>query len=122
MNGTVDDFGRALVPIRIGCRPGEPGAAIDAWGDTGFTGDLVIANAVVETLNLEESGSVDAVLADGSLIELPTYTCFIDWFGSKRRLEVVANDGEYALLGVGLLIGLELKANYATHELTLMKG
>ena len=68
---------------------------------------------------LRRSGSVDAILADGSEIELVTYTCFVNWFGEERRLEVVANDGDCPLLGVGLLLGLELRVNYCTLELML---
>lgn len=62
-------------------------------------------------------GSVDAILADGSQIELNTHTCHVKWFGSERHLEVVANAGDYPLLGVGMLLRLELRANYQTMEL-----
>ena len=93
--------------------------AIEVWVDTGFTGDLVLPQPTIDALSLCHSGSVDAILADGSEIELATYTCFVNWFGEERRLEVVANDGDYPLLGVGLLLGLELRVNYHTLELTL---
>ena len=93
--------------------------AIEVWVDTGFTGDLVLPQTTIDELNLDHSGSVDAILADGSQIELKTYTCFVDWFGEARRLEVVANDGDYPLLGVGLILGLELRVNYRTMELAL---
>ena len=121
MNGKIDDYGRALLRIDVRGIVGGTANPVDAWVDTGFTGDLVMLNALIERLELKESGSVDAILADGSPIELPTYTCFIDWFGNQRRLDVVANDGEYPLLGVGLLIGMELRANYATLRLSLKK-
>ena len=62
---------------------------------------------------------IDAILADGSQIEARTFTCFVNWFGEERRVEVIANDGDYPLLGVGLLLGLELRANYHTMELVL---
>ncbi len=70
-------------------------------------------------LLLQRSGSVDAILADGSQIQLATFTCFVDWFGQQRRLEVIANDGDFPLLGVGLLLDLDLRINYHTLELTL---
>ena len=79
----------------------------------------MLPQPVVNALALRPSGTVDAILADGSEIQLKTYTCFVGWFGEERRLEVVANDGDYPLLGVGLLLGLELRANYHTLELTL---
>lgn len=65
---------------------------------------------------------MDAVLADGSELELKTYSCFLDWFGEVRHLEVVSNEGRFPLLGVGLLLGLELRVNYQTLELLLLSG
>ena len=87
--------------------------------DTGFTGDLVLPKSIINSISLRLSGSVDAILADGSEIELSTYTCIVDWFGTQRDLEVVANDGDYPLLGVGMLAGLELRVNYLSRELKL---
>lgn len=119
MNGFIDEIGRALLGIEIRPDSSSQAVAIEVWIDTGFTGDLVLPQATIDALALRQSGSVDAILADGSEIELKTYTCFINWFGEERRLEVVANDGDYPLLGVGLLLGLELRVNYHTLELTL---
>ena len=73
----------------------------------------------IEALGLHQSGSVDAVLADGSQTELQTYSCVVEWFGNERNLEVIANDGEYPLLGVGLLLGLELRVDYRNLKLTV---
>ena len=39
---------------------------------------------------------------------LESFTCFLDWFGEDRAVEVIANDGEYPLLGIGLLVGHRL--------------
>ncbi len=119
MRGSIDAGGRALLSIQIGPDSVSRPVAIEAWVDTGFTGDLVLPQATIDALALRQSGSVDAILADGSQIELKTYTCFVNWFGEERRLEVVANDGDYPLLGVGLLLGLELRVNYHTMDVTL---
>jgi clan AA aspartic protease len=121
MRGSIDANGRALLSVRLSAdRESEP-VVIDAWIDTGFTGDLVVPQVIIDRLALPQSGSVDAVLADGSRIEVNTYTCYVNWFGEQRRLEVVANDGAIPLLGVGLLLGLELRANYHTMELSLTR-
>jgi len=124
MNGFVDACGRALLTIEIKPAKSEAPTPIEVWIDTGFNGGLVLPQPQIDDLGLQKSGSVDAVLADGSPIVLHTYTCLINWFGNERRLEVVANDGYYPLLGVGLLLGLELelRANYRTLELTLNAG
>ena len=119
MRGSIDGNGRALLTVQTRPDSESPPVAIEAWIDTAFTGDLVLPEATIDGLALRQSGSVDAVLADGSQIEVKTYTCFVSWFGEERRLEVIANDGDYPLLGVGLLLGLELRANYQTMELVL---
>lgn len=119
MNGFIDENGRALLSVELQPNPASDVVAIEVWVDTGFTGDLVLPQNAIASLGLARSGSVDAILADGSQIELDTYTCFVNWFGEERRLEVVANEGDYPLLGVGLLFGLELRVNYHTLELTL---
>lgn len=119
MRGYIDSDGRALLSVEVRSDATSQTAVIDVWVDTGFTGDLVLPQQRIDTLALRHSGSVDAILADGSQIELRTYTCHVSWFGEDRRLEVVANDGDFPLLGVGLLLGLELRVNYHTMQLEL---
>ena len=119
MRGSIDENGRALLSVRIGPDSESQHVTIEVWIDTGFMGDLVLPQATIDALALRQSGSVDAILADGSRIEVKTYTCVVNWFGKERRLEVIANDGDYPLLGIGLLLGLELRANYCTMDLVL---
>jgi len=119
MNGSIDANGRALLRIRITAEVASRPVMIEVWIDTGFTGELVLPQKIIESLTLRQSGTVDAILADGSQIEVKTYTCLLDWFGEKRHLEVIANDGNYPLLGVGLLLGFDLRANYHTMDLEL---
>ncbi|QDV57499.1 clan AA aspartic protease [Rosistilla oblonga] len=112
MKGIVDNGGRALVPVELRRSTDTDATTFQVWIDTGFTGDLVLPTAAIEDLQLEPSGSVDAILADGSQIGLSTYSCTIEWFGTSRPLEIIANQGESPLLGVGLLLGLELRVDY----------
>jgi predicted aspartyl protease len=86
MKGVVDDSGRAILPIKILCPKYPTGVQIDAWIDTGFTGDLVLPQMVIDDLQLEITGSIDGVLADGSGIELSTYHCELEWFGKLRGI------------------------------------
>jgi clan AA aspartic protease len=119
MIGHVDDDGHALISISI--RPSDVAAAhdIETWIDTGFNSDLVLPQEKIDELNLSPSGTVKAILADGSEIALKRYVCLIDWFGESRDLEVVANDGEYPLLGIGLLIGHDLRISYRSGEISI---
>ena len=119
MNGHVDSHGRTLVTVSV--RPSNVTATheIQVWIDTGFNGDLVLPQQQINDLALPQSGTVKAILADGSVIALKRYACLIDWFGEQRDLEVVANDGEYALLGVGLLAGQDLHISYRSGNVTI---
>ena len=119
MNGHVDNHARALITVSI--RPSDLAVTheIEVWIDTGFNGDLVLPRQQVDDLALPQSGTVKAILADGSEIALKRYACLIDWFGEERDLEVVANDGEFPLLGVGLLVGHDLHISYRSGSITI---
>jgi predicted aspartyl protease len=43
MKGRVDKSGRAIIEVKIAACAEGPLHSIDAWIDTGFTGDLVIS-------------------------------------------------------------------------------
>lgn len=119
MKRIVDDSGRAILPIEILCPKYPTGVQIDTWIDTRFTGDLVLPQIVIDDLQLEITGSIDGVLADGSGVALSTYHCELEWFGKLRASEVIANSGQTPLLGVGLLLAKELRVDYSNLELTL---
>jgi clan AA aspartic protease len=119
MIGQVDASGRALVPVPVRGSEAASTLEIEAWIDTGFTGELALPQQQITSLGLPQSGTVKAILADGSEVALKTYTCLIDWFGESRRLEVVANEGQFPLLGVGLLLGRDLHISYRSGEVTI---
>ncbi|MFN7845527.1 MAG: hypothetical protein ACK5YR_05630 [Pirellula sp.] len=119
MKGVVDDSGRAILRISILSGDDARKQAIEAWIDTGFTGDLDIPRSIIESLGLKPSGAIDGILADGTQTQLETYTCRLDWFGRIRSLEVIANSGEMSLLGVGLLLAKELTVDYTNLTLSL---
>jgi clan AA aspartic protease len=116
MTGSVDGAGRALVRIRIKNPRDATEAEVDAWIDTAFTGELVLPQQIVASFALPLGPSVMARLADGSDIHLDTHTCLLEWFDEWKRIEVVANQGHYPLLGVGLLLERDLHINYRTKE------
>ena len=119
MNGVVDSDLRALVAVQVGSLPNCPKSTVVAWVDTAFNGGLVLPRQEIERLGLNESSSTSAILADGKLVELPTYSCYLDWFGKEYRTQVVANDGAYPLLGTMLLEGHDLVISYKRKTLTL---
>ena len=63
MRGTVDNGGRSLLTVVLTLGNSSTTADVEAWIDTGFTGELVMPQRVIASLGLTKSGSVDAVLA-----------------------------------------------------------
>ena len=88
MKGRVDPSGRALVPIAVTAAAHPNPVEMEAWVDTGFTGELVLPQAMISSLGLVQSGTVEAELGYGSFIVMKTYTCSIEWFKAncKSRL------------------------------------
>ena len=60
-----------------------------------------------------------AILADGSSIDVETFTCYLDWFGETYRRQVVANDGRFPLMGTMLLTDRKLTIDYKAKTVTL---
>ncbi len=119
MNGTVDDDLRALLEVQIASTPNGDRATVLVWVDTAFNGGLVLPRHEIRQLGLKEYSSTSAILADGQQVELPTYTCYLEWFGREYRTQIVANEGTHPLLGTMLLDGHELKVSYTRRTVTL---
>jgi len=89
------------------------------WIDTAFNGTLVLPRKRIAELALVKESSAEAVLADGQPVELETFACFFDWFGNSYETQVVANDGEYPLLGTMLLDSHRLYVDYLAKTVKL---
>ena len=119
MNGIVDEFGRALVTLSIRANRDVEPTDIKAWIDTAFNGELVIPGQMVEGAQLQQTAGIEARLADGNAVMLESFTCYVDWFGENRPVEVIANEGQFPLLGIGLLIGRRLVVDYTQLTVTI---
>jgi clan AA aspartic protease len=120
VNGLVDDQLRALISLPIGSGKDGQRKEITFWIDTAFNGSLVIPNHLISELQLKKESSTEAILADGSLVELETFACFFSWFGKQYETQVIANDGQYALLGTSLLNGHRLLIDYTDRVVELL--
>jgi clan AA aspartic protease len=119
LTGRVDDEGRALLVIALR-NPATGGVSpATAWIDTAFSGELVLPRGVITAVGLPTGPAARAVLADGTEVTLDSFTADLEWFDTWRSVEVIANDGRFPLLGVGLLLGRELHIDYARRTLTL---
>jgi predicted aspartyl protease len=87
MNGHVDSAGRALVRIRLTSATTVTAMDIEAWVDTGFTGELVLPQDQIAALGLQRSAVVTAELGDGSATVLEVYSCLIEWFGRVQQIK-----------------------------------
>ena len=112
MNGIVDVKLRALISVPVAPSGNADRQELCVWVDTAFNGGLVIPRGQIESLELIKESSAEAVLADGNIVELETYACFVDWLGATYQTQVVANNGEYPLLGTMLLDGRKLEIDY----------
>ncbi len=119
MIGIVDGQLRALIEVSISPTKTGSHEMVEVWIDTAFNGGLVMPRDMVQKLGLKSASSTDAVLADGQLVELETFSCYLEWFGHKYRTQVVANDGQIPLLGTMLLSNRRLLIDYATKLVTL---
>ena len=119
MNGRVNEQGQALIELEIRSSPTSSGEPVQAWIDTAFNGELVLPQTLIEELGLTKSAEIAAGLADGIVRPLNVYSAWMLWFGKIREVEVIASAGQTILLGIGLMLGLELKVNYRTLEVVL---
>jgi clan AA aspartic protease len=119
VKGEVDSLDRALIALKVRSRAdGEPNE-LTAWVDTAFTGELVIPRETIAGLGLPQSATVMAGLADGTEVVLETYSCVIDWFDQQIVVEVIGNEGQLPLLGVGLLRDRKLEIDYRARMLVI---
>ncbi len=119
MKGYVDDNGRAFIDISVSSHFDAESCIVAVWVDTAFDGHLVFAKSLIEELGLESLVETEAILADGSKVALETYVCFVEWFGEKIAVQVIANQGRFPLLGTGLLQGRVLSIDYVAKAISL---
>ena len=119
MKGIVDDKLRALVRVPVSASSDGKREEIDVWIDTAFNGTLVLPRKQIAASGLVKASSAEAILADGHSVELETFACFFDWFGKSYETQVVANDGDYPLLGTMLLDGHRLNIDYQANTVEL---
>jgi len=68
--------------------------------DTGFTGGLVLPVFIAVDIGLEKVGASTIILADGSMMTLPTFLC-------KLKIGSKVSDVVTIIMGSEILIGME---------------
>lgn len=119
MKGIVDDRNRALIDVPVRKTTTSTPTNVAAWIDTAFDGHLVFPLPLIKDLELESLAETEAMLADGSKITLEAFLCYVDWFGNRTPVQVIANEGKIPLLGTGLLEGRVLHINYSDKQVSI---
>ena len=119
MRGFVDDKQRALVRVAVSASRNGNRTGIVVWIDTAFNEGLVIPRKQIAELGLMQELSAEAILADGHSTELETFACLLDWFGNSYETQIIANNGEFPLLGTMLLDGHRLDIDYKARTVEL---
>jgi clan AA aspartic protease len=110
--GSVDENNRALLAVTVRAKFNDDPSTVQAWVDTAFDGHFVFSSEVIEALGLETLVETEAILADGNKVTLETFVAFLDWFDELIPVQVVANDGQFPLLGTALLENHRLTIDY----------
>ena len=90
-------LGLPFVALPLGSRE------IDAIVDTGFNGQLMLPQSIIEELQLKEVGASCYIMADGSSSDAKVYSTTLLWFNQMREVLVVSSDSDLALVGMELL-------------------
>jgi clan AA aspartic protease len=120
VNGLVDDALRALIVVPVAATKDGTRTDLAVWIDTAFNGTLVVPRQQIESLGLVKESSAEAILADGTLVELETFACVFEWFGVTFETQVVANDSSFPLLGTMLLDGHRIEIDYGQRTVAVI--
>ena len=108
--GSVNENLEPCVTLAVRGESGESEAITFAI-DTGFTESVTLPRRVIDRLNLrrEDYDSI-IVLADGTPRVFAVYSCWIDWHGRARAVDVIAAEAD-PLLGMSVISGSNLSVD-----------
>ena len=79
------------------------GQTIDACVDTGFNGSLLIPLSLAQRVGLDYRSDISIETATGARTLIAVYQAELTWLGQERRIDVLAPDVGFILLGMALL-------------------
>jgi clan AA aspartic protease len=110
--GRVTATREALLRLQL-----SPGETIECLVDTGFTGSLVLPQALVTRLNLPVVGREVFEMVGGRQFIASVAFAEIEWLGATRTVRVIVS--EDTLLGTELLDGTRLTVDYIAYTVTV---
>ena len=103
IRGKVNQRGQARVAVEMRGRSGQF-QPVEVILDTGFTGDILLPPDIIQNLEVGKSIEIDARLASGQEILLPSWRGTALWHDKPYAIVIAQSDGE-PLLGMNLLQG-----------------
>jgi clan AA aspartic protease len=110
--GRVTATREALLRLQL-----SAGETVECLVDTGFTGSLVLPQALVTRLNLPVVGREVFEMVGGRQFIASIAFAEIEWLGETRTVRVIFS--EDTLLGTELLDGTRLTVDYITYTVTV---
>lgn len=71
--------------------------------DTGFNGSLLLPIEMIKRHNLTKVGNIKYVMANGAPSESEMYEVEIQWQNKRIKVNAIASDTDFALIGMELL-------------------
>jgi len=98
------------------------GNPIEAIVDTGFTGALLISQAVADQAQLQIRATEYFTLADGSTATALIARGSVIWFDRERTVDILVAEASDVLLGVELLEGCRLVIDFDSNDVSISQG
>jgi clan AA aspartic protease len=117
IKGTINDRLAPIIKIDIE----ESKEQVETILDTGFNGELMLPEKIIESLNLEWCGKEDYLVASGEMITTDVYKGHLNWFGKRCAVEVMGTSAKQGLLGMQLLSSCIISINVPEKELFIVK-
>lgn len=111
-SGSVTAAREAVLRLRLAA-----GETVECLVDTGFSGALVLPQALVARLNLPIVGREVFEMIGGRRFVAGMALAEVEWLGRRRTFRVIIS--EDTLLGTEMLDGCRLVIDYTAHTVTV---
>ncbi len=81
--------------------------------DTGYNGDIILPERLIDEMRLEYSGASWGELANGDVSEMKIFRGRLKWFDADKEISIGATRSDVALMGTLLLVDCDLNVNFA---------
>ncbi len=75
---------------------------VDALLDTGFTGELMLPQELIDALKLEQIGVSDYLMASGEGRVTNVYKASMNFLDKEKKVIILSTDADFALAGMEL--------------------